>query len=343
MRAGSHHVSAAQGRAGVSDREDAMGPVAVVALGRRGVAQPGHLPVEGVEKGLSFVGVAAPALIHHQEAEIGPVGAADGVRRVAVLARRQLPIRINRAVPRPVDAGLELLLDAVVARPACSSDVVGVDRRLGVIRRQGPVSTVAARTGGGHHQTALEQPLAVDAHLVALDRRREVDVNPHGGLLALAMAAGTQVRDVSRVRPGGGQVPAGGRVLLVAVQAGGRVRVPLGRQPAVNTRSMLFHAPSVADTAVHRRPGRGAGPRQRGGHLCVALGAGGSGVGRSVVALLVHIQRDGVTLRDTGELRVAVARQAVCVGGSRLVVDPPDLVGRVTVHTGRDLVWLFLP
>ena len=95
--------------------------------GRSLAAESRDLAVEGVEERLGFFLVAAPTLAHHGHAEVGPVYATGRVGGVAVLAGGQSPIGL--AVAWPVDALLELLLDAAVTGAARVRDVVVVDRR----------------------------------------------------------------------------------------------------------------------------------------------------------------------------------------------------------------------
>ena len=111
-----HHVVATQVRARVGDRQDVVRTVAVVALRRLGVAEARDLAVIGLEVRLGDRLVAAAALAHDAELEALRVGAADGVRGVAVIAHRQLLVGLCDA--RRVHAALELLVDAGVTGAA---------------------------------------------------------------------------------------------------------------------------------------------------------------------------------------------------------------------------------
>ena len=368
LRAGLHDVAPAQRGARVRDRQDVVRPVTVVALRGRLVAEPRHLAVERVEEGLRLIVVAPPALIHHQQAEVTSIGAADGVRGVAVLARGQLAAVAGVADRPRVDAGVERLLDPVVTGAAGTGDVVRMDRRRRVAGRQRRVRRVAARARGGDDQAALEEPLAVDAHLVALDRRGGLDeveaarvllrelhqathypglarllLDPHRRGLALAMAPGAQLGHVAREGGRRGIRPAERGVVIVAVEAHRSIGVPFGCQLPVYASVVLLRLIGMADAAVHRRLDRGARSMQRGAHLGVALRASRAGVPRGVVGLLVHEQGYRVALRDAHQTLVAVTTHAVGVSRTRLVEHPAYPVRRVTVHAGRDSVRLLLP
>src|SRR5574341_2401867 len=191
---GRDDVLAREVRARVGDTLDVVSAVAVVALGRLGVAELAHLAVVGVEVGLRDLDVAAAALLHDVQLEAIGVGARDRVRAVAVVADRQLLVGL--ALERMVDALLELLLDPVVATAAGLRHVRAVDARGRVGSRQDAVRGVAAGAGGGDGQAALQQALAVDALGVGLDDLVLRPLVAHRRLLALAVAARTQPRHV---------------------------------------------------------------------------------------------------------------------------------------------------
>ncbi len=161
LSAGGHHVGAAQVRAWIGDLLDVVRAVAVIALRGLGIAQLGNLAVIGVEVGFGNLLVAAAAGVHDVELELVLVGAANGVRGVAVVANRQGLVRLGHR--GGMDALHELLLDAVVASAARRRHVLGIDRRFRVRGRQFSMRGVATGTGCGHRQPALQQPLAVDA------------------------------------------------------------------------------------------------------------------------------------------------------------------------------------
>jgi hypothetical protein len=67
-------------------------------------------------------------------------------------------------------------------------------------------------------------------------------------------------------------------------------------------------------------------------------------MGRLVERLLVHVHGHVLESASFGDhARVGVASQAVLVGDTRLVEHLADLVWRMTVDTGGDLVRLLLP
>src|SRR6266540_3994530 len=90
-----------------------MGSVAVVALGRLGIAQPRNLAVVSVKIGVRLLLMAAAAGGHDGLLEAVRVRAADLVRGVAVAADRQFLVRLRDRAG--VNAVIELLLDSVVA------------------------------------------------------------------------------------------------------------------------------------------------------------------------------------------------------------------------------------
>ncbi len=103
-----------------SRREDVVRAVAVVALGRALGAQARDLAVERVEERLACCLVAAAALLHHARAEAGHVGARD-LCATCGSPRRSAGACRSSALPVAVDAGLERLLDPVVALPHVSA------------------------------------------------------------------------------------------------------------------------------------------------------------------------------------------------------------------------------
>ncbi len=88
LSAGLDDILSAEGRVGMGGRQNAVGAVTVVALGRPGRAQPRDLAVKGVEEGLGLALVAPSALVHHAETKIGQIGARDCVGRMTILAGR---------------------------------------------------------------------------------------------------------------------------------------------------------------------------------------------------------------------------------------------------------------
>ena len=94
-----------------------------------------------------------------------------------------------------------------------------------------------------------------------------------GRLLALAVAARAELRDVARERRRGRVLLALDAVRAVALAARRGVRVALGVQLAVDALAVLLHRLGVARGAVHLLGDRGARALERGPHLGVALAA----------------------------------------------------------------------
>ena len=89
LLAGGDHVVPAEVRARVRDFENVMGAMTIVAFGRFCISELRNLAVIGVEIGLGNLLVTLAALAHDRELESFAVGAADGMRAVAVVADRQ--------------------------------------------------------------------------------------------------------------------------------------------------------------------------------------------------------------------------------------------------------------
>ena len=161
-------LRAAERRVRVGDRQDVVRPVAVVALGRAGGSQPRDLAVERIEEGGGLRSRGSDRT--GPSSENGNRGCRCGLIVCDVWQFSHVgSFAVRFGVSRPVDAGPEGLLDPVVALPAGVGDVVRVYRRSRVVGRKLAVRGVAAGAGGRHHQAALEEPLAVNAVLVALD------------------------------------------------------------------------------------------------------------------------------------------------------------------------------
>ena len=128
-----------------------------------------------VEIGFGNVLMARSALTHDSQLEAGKVGPYDGVRRMAVIAMRQLrhsanaPLFVVRVSHLGVHAILVFLIDAVVTSTACTNDVVPAHRGLGIARWKFLVCRMAIRARGRHGQAAGQQPATVDALRVVFD------------------------------------------------------------------------------------------------------------------------------------------------------------------------------
>src|SRR5271166_5473987 len=99
--------------------------MAVVAFRRLGISQLGDFAVIGIEVGLGNLAVTTPAGGHDVELEPILVGAANGVRSVAVVADRQRLVGLGHF--RRMDALYKLLLDPVVTGAARRGNVFRID------------------------------------------------------------------------------------------------------------------------------------------------------------------------------------------------------------------------
>src|SRR3990172_9198274 len=123
--------------------------MAVRALCRAFRAQPRDLAVERIEERFGLFRVAAAALFHHSRAESRHAGTPDCVRRVAVVAGREIHTGLRLA--GRMDALLEYLLDAVVALATGAREVCGIDGGVRIIRRKLAMRRVAVDARGGDH------------------------------------------------------------------------------------------------------------------------------------------------------------------------------------------------
>jgi len=218
--------------------------------------------VVGVKVGFGDVFVAFATLLHDSQLTIRRVRPNDGVRRMAVIAVRQLghaadaPLLIARVRCLGVHAGLVFFIDAVVAPPACGDDVVLADRGFGIARREFLVCGMTIRARRRQRQAAGQQPSAVDALGVVLDdvllgaevahrRRRSLPVTFRAELGDIA-TEGARLTHLRLQRCWG---VLRHRVLQdamspVAVRAGRCVGIPGGVQPAVTPTVVFRHLAS---------------------------------------------------------------------------------------------------
>ena len=154
--------------------------------------------MEGLEIGFRDLPVAAPALVHDVQPEVGEVRALDAVRRMAVRAHRQLLCGFGHL--RAVDAHVEHLVDAAVALGAGQGDVGAVDAGARIAGGQFVMRGVAVGAIRGDGEAALKQSLAVNALLIMLYDLALFAGVPQGGFLARLMALGAQRRHVARER-----------------------------------------------------------------------------------------------------------------------------------------------
>src|ERR1039457_687997 len=341
LAARGHNVVPAQARSRVVDRQDIVRTVTVVAFRGLQVTQLGDLPVERLEVGVRDLLVAASALVHNVQTEIGEIGALDAVGRMAIGANGQLLAGFVHV--RAVDAGGEHLVDAAVAFRACLGDIVAVHAGARVAGGQFAMRRVAVGTIRGHSQAALQKAFAVNAFLVVLHDLILLAGVPQRRFFPRLMALGAQRRHVAGERRRRRIGFAEGGMLAVAGLAGRRVRAPLGRQLAVRAFLILAHLVGVADGAVHLLWHGVAGPQVRRRAARVALDAGLLGVPRSFQFGLVHEEGNGFAGARDLQVGVGMAVLAVAVRHPLRVINLPYLVRLVAVHAGRNHVWFLLP
>ena len=225
LAAGLHDVGATEPRGRIGYGADIMSSVTVVALGGFHVTQLGDLAVVRVEVGFGDGLMTPAALVHDVEAEVGEIGAPDGVRGVAIAAHRQLLGGVGHL--GGVNAGDERLVDAVMAPPAGGRHVAGVDAGTQVAGGELAVRGVAVGAIGRHRQPALQQPLAVNALLIIFHDIGLGAFITERRPLPRAVAIAAQGRNVARKGRRVGIVPAQDSVFAVTVRAGGRVRAAL--------------------------------------------------------------------------------------------------------------------
>ena len=215
--------------------------------------------------------------------------------------------------------------------------------RGGIGRGQLHVRRVAVRADRGDHQSALEQPLAVDAHGVAGQDVRLGALAALSGLLPVAVAAPAELGHVAREGGRARVVAAQDMMGIVAVGAGRGVAIAHGGSASVDPLAVALHLVGVADGAVHLLRDRGAGPELRRRGSGVALRAGHAAVHRILEPLPVDEERDFAPLARHGQVPVPMAGEAVLVGHALVVEDLARLVRGVAVDADRDLVRLRLP
>ena len=145
LRTSLYNIASAQPRVGIVGGEDIMGTMTVIAFGRSLGPEATDLAVVGIKECLRFFSMTSTTLSHHSQSEALHISTRNGVGCVAILAGRQFFLCIH--VSRPVDTCLEDLLNAMMAAAARCSDVGGINRRGGIIRRQFPMSGMTVGTG----------------------------------------------------------------------------------------------------------------------------------------------------------------------------------------------------
>ncbi len=257
------------------------------------------------------IGVAAHAIgVGHA---LGVENVADFVGLVAVEAGGQyiclfLPeFAPDRLAVHHFDFGM--------AFGAGGRDVAPVDRRIRIGVRQDVVRGVARHAGGGDDQAFLENRLAVDALRIIFENVVLVDVAVQLDGRAFAMATAADERNIQRGNGGAFVLNREDVVIAVAVHAMRGERVAAGNGLAVQGGGVLLLFVAVAGAALDRSDAGVMGQVlavERG----VAGSAGEDAVNRSAKFLGVDKQGDGPTAVLDGHGLVAVAGEAVVVGGT---------------------------
>ena len=287
------------------------------------------------------VAVAAAALIHDVQAEIGKIGALDAVRGMAVGAHREFLVSVGDF--GGVDAGGKQLVDAAVALRAGAGDVGAVDAGARVGGGQFVVRGMAVGAIRRHGQPAFHQPLSMNALQVIFDHVVLRSGVAQGGLLAGAVTLAAERRHVARKGGRDGVFLAQHAMRAVAILAAGRIGAPLRGQFAVRAFAVLGHYFRVADGAVHLVRDGPAGAQVRRRPAGVALDAGGACVARVLQFGLVHEQRDGPAAAGDLQVAVAVAALAILVRHALRIEHRADLMRLVAVHAGGNQVRLLFP
>jgi hypothetical protein len=107
--------------------------------------------------------------------------------------------RIDLRVIGIVDAGPELLLDAVVANAAGTRDILRIDHGARILRWEFGVCAVAVGTGRRYDEPTVYQPAAMHAVFIAAYNIVHIGVDPCRRLLADAMTGSAQHRNIARV------------------------------------------------------------------------------------------------------------------------------------------------
>src|ERR1035437_9756224 len=192
LATGLHHALAAQMRPRIRNRQYIMGAMAVVAFGGLAVSQLRDLAVIRVKVGFGDVRMTPSALAHDFQLEAVLVGAANGVRGMAIVTDRQRLAGFGDQ--RRVDTAVKLLLNALMTASAGLRQIDGID--AGCAIRLGPyvVRGMAACAGGGNCQAALQQAFAVNAFGITLDDLMLRAAVAQRRRLAFTMTARAQVR-----------------------------------------------------------------------------------------------------------------------------------------------------
>ena len=152
--------------------------------------------MKSLEIGFRNFEVAFAALIENPLAETGNIDPVDGVRKMTIVAHRQLLIRLGYL--GTMHAFPELLTDAEMAGRTSPGYIMFVDGGIRVVGRQFTVCGMTIQAGGCHHQTTLQEPLTVDAHGIIVDNFDMIAGLGNRSTAAFAMTLTTKIRYVAR-------------------------------------------------------------------------------------------------------------------------------------------------
>ena len=206
------------------------------------------------------------------------------------------------------------LFNLRVAPGAGGGNVAPRDRGVGIGVRQDVMRRVARRAIRRDDQALLEQRLAVNALGIVLENIVLIDLAVGLNRSALAMAAAADEGDVERSDRGTLVLDGKNVVIAVSVHAVRSQRVAAGDGFAVQRCGMLFLLVGVAGAALNGNHARFMG-KILPGQIGVARGAGQRRVNRRSELLAIHEQRDRARAALGAHSLVAVAGEAVVVGG----------------------------
>ena len=166
----------------------------VIALCGLRVSQPRHLAVVSIKIRFCDRFVTSTALVHNLQFESGLISPADRMCRVAIGADRQLLICMRHKWR--VNAGFELFLDSVMTLSASGRHIRAIHARKRIRTRSYIVRSVTTRAHGRYGQSALHQPLAVNALRVVFDDLMLCADITDSRLFSFTMAACTEAWDI---------------------------------------------------------------------------------------------------------------------------------------------------
>lgn len=189
---------------------------------------------------------------------------------------------------------------------------------------------VTIHASGSDHQSTLQKPLPMDAHLVSFDDLPLVSCVSDRRLLSLSMALSAQIRDVPTKNRGLRIVRSLGVVDPVAIVAIRSNRIASRVVLAVLARLIIVDLGGVAHGAIHLAA-IAAYRVSRRTHIGVTFDAGIDSVNRVVELLVIDVERDFLPVDDLVQILVLVTGHAKGIGKALLVKDAPYVVRLVAV------------